>query len=177
MKADDRETPYWIANFLAGIGMVACLMVFASSFPDGESQSPGETAVDDDPGVASCVEQVQVLTCATLEEISVRAEKSGCASEILGQAKYLHSYVEETLQSLPMQARRAAAHRLRSKIMEERFGKVISEMDRLIAAASPDDRPSLEAALEVLRRLSRRFECAAPQVAAVDEAVSAPRAD
>lgn len=177
MKADDRETPYWIANFLAGIGMVACLMAFASSFPDGESQSPGVTAVDDDPGVASCVEQVQILTCATLEEISVRARQSGCASEILGQAKYLHSYVEETLNSLPMRARRAALHRLRSKIMEERFGKVISEMDRRMAGASLDERRPLESALDVLRRLARRFESDTPQVAAVDEAVSAPRAD
>jgi hypothetical protein len=110
------------------------------------------------------------LTCATLEEISVRAKQSGCASEILGQARFLHSYVEESLNSLPMQARKTALHRLRSKIMEERFGKVISEMGLRMVGLSAEERGPLEAALDVLRRVARRFESAAPQVAAVDEA-------
>jgi hypothetical protein len=173
VKGEASETPYWIANFMAGIGMVACLMVFASSFPDGESQSPVDTVAADHPGVRSCVEQVQVLACATLEEIAVRSGQSGCASAILGQAQFLQQYVEESLKALPAPLRKAAQSQLRSKVMEARFGSVISTMATRIASSTEIERGPLEVALEVLRQVARRFESAAPTVAASDEGVPA----
>lgn len=173
MKADDRETPYWIANFLAGIGMVACLMFFASCFPGGESKSPDEAVADEYPGVRSCVEQVQLLACATLEDIAAQSHGSGCGSAILGRARFLQESVEERLKSLPALGRKAALMQLRSRVMEERFGKVISDLLARFDTLAAGDRRPLESALDVLRLVARRFDGSSPTVACgMDEADS-----
>jgi hypothetical protein len=168
MKAGDadRETPYWIVNFLAGFAMVGCLIVFASSFPGGESQSPADDAVaEETPAVRSCVEQVQLLAMTTLEEIAVRSHESGCAGLILEQARFLQVCMEERLNSLPPAARKQALLRLRSRVMEQRFGSVITQILTRSEAIPPNERKPLEMALEVLRRVARRFDGSRPSVA------------
>ncbi len=170
---EDREIPYWIANFLAGIGMVGCLMLFAASFPGRESQSPTEAVADASPAIKSCVEQVQVMTFSTLEEISVKSRQSGCGTAILEQARFLQVYVEGKLNALPAKARRSVIAHLPSKIMENRFVAVIQELSACTGQAPSPEREPLEAALEVIKRVAARFDGTRPTVAiGSDEAAS-----
>jgi hypothetical protein len=164
---DERESPYWIVNLLAGGGMVLCLIAFASSFKGG--RGPSAAAEDAHPEVATCVEQIQFFSCAVLGDLEERTGRCVGGLEILGQVQRLEVFTEEHLNALPLRSRRFAVARLGSRLMAERFARVISGLGSHADAAAPSERRPLEAALQILRRVSRRFDAGEPTVAAAPE--------